>query len=358
LNIAQAKVIVAYPAVSETYSVVDSAANVATNVAHASVTGASSVTLTGAGSIGQVDGIAELTNLVGGYSITDSATAVQAAIDTANATGAGDRALVQNASVVTLNTSATVEEALGSLGNTDRGLSKLGISYAIEDTVTAMLAGLSGIDSTGITGASALYASDDTAMTISQATTLTSLANWSGHDHDNDLDTAGLYYLSDSFTALQASDTTLVANATTVTATGTTGNDNMNLSMHSVAIRYLNGDLANNGSDTLSSFVSGTDKIVLSEANLDVVLGGNIYDAGDTGATIGFVSFDAASGDAAATNTAGQFVFDEVAGILYLDVSGDDTWTDNTDTLTDTASDNVVVAIVGSVVAADIEIGA
>ena len=153
------------------------------------------------------------------------------------------------------------------------------------------------------------------------------------------------YYLSDTFTNLQAADITLVANATTVRATGTVGNDNMNLSMHSVSVDYYNGDLANNGSDTLSSFVTGTDKIVLSNADLDGLLG-NLYDAGDDGTTVGFVSFDAASGDANATNTAGQFVFDEVAGILYLDVSGDDTWTDNTDTLTDSANDNIVVAIV------------
>ncbi len=351
LNIAQAKIIVAYNSASETYSVVDTAANVATNVADASVTGASSVTLSGAGTVANVDGIAELTNLVGGYSITDSATAVQTAIDTANATGAPDRALVENANVVTLNTSASVDEALGSLGNTDRGLSKLGVSYSITDTVTNMLAGLAGIDATGITGASALYASDDTAMSITEAATLTSLANFIGYD-DNVVETN--YYLSDTFTSLQAADITLVANATTVRATGTVGNDNMNLSMHSVSVDYYNGDLANNGSDTLSSFVTGTDKIVLSEADLDVVLGANLYDDGDDGTTVGFVSFDAASGDATPGN-AGQFIFDEVAGILYLDVLGDDAWTDNTDTLNNVA-DNKVVAIVGSVVATDIDI--
>ena len=99
---------------------------------------------------------------------------------------------------------------------------------------------------------------------------------------------------------------------------------------------------------------TGTDKIVLSNADLDGLLG-DLYDAGDDGTAVGFVSFDAASGDAAATNTAGQFVFDEVAGILYLDVLGDDTWADNTDTLANTV-DNIVVAIVGSVVATDIDI--
>ena len=273
MSVAQAKVIEGYTTASATYSVTDSAANIAANVAHASVTGATSVTLTTAATVAQAAALAELSNLSGGYSITDSATNVQAALDTANAASAGDMALVAGATSVSLNSNATVAEAAGVIGTKSDGLYNLsGVSYGITDTVTNMISALSGIDAAAITGAASLNASDTTAMTVANATTLTSLTNWVGHDHDADASTAARYYISDGFAAVQGADATLINNATTVVANGTAdgGNtvDNMNMSMHSAGMT-ING---NDGADVITG-TSGNDTIDAGTGN-DTITGG------------------------------------------------------------------------------------
>jgi Ca2+-binding RTX toxin-like protein len=115
---------------------------------------------------------------------------------------------------------------------------------------------LAGVDAAAITGASSLNATDTTAMSIADATTLTSLSNWVGHDADGNATTAGLYYLSDGFAAVQGADATLVNNATSVVATGTANADTMNMSMHSagMTINGLAGDdviTGTSGADTI-----------------------------------------------------------------------------------------------------------
>jgi len=109
-------------------------------------------------------------------------------------------------------------------------------------------------------------------MTVANATTLTSLANFVGYD---DPGTAAVvetnYYLSDDFVNLMGGDVALIAGATTVTATGTTGDDTINLSMHS---RGMTID-AGTGADTITG-TSAADTFVFAandslEAKMDTI---------------------------------------------------------------------------------------
>ncbi|MDC1193743.1 hypothetical protein N8075_06170 [Planktomarina temperata] len=270
LSVAQAKVVEGYTTNSAAYNLSDTAANVFASVGHAAVTGATSVTLSSAATVAQAAAIAELANLTGGYSISDTASNVQAAMDTANAASAGDIALLNAAASVVLTDNATVAEAAGDIASESDGLYNLsGLSYGISDTVTNMLTGLAGTDAAAITGASSLNATDTTAMSVANATTLTSLSNWVGHDHDGDAATAGLYYLSDGFAAVQGADATLVNTAATVVATGTAGADIMNMSMHSAGMT-ING-LAD---DDVITGTSGADTIT-GGTGADTITGGD-----------------------------------------------------------------------------------
>jgi hypothetical protein len=287
LSVAQAKVVAGYTTNSAAYNISDTAANVFASVGHAAVTSATSVALSSAATVAQAASIAELANLSGGYTISDTAANVQAALDTANAASVGDIALLNGAASVALTDNATVAEAAGVIGTESDGLYSLnGLSYGIDDTVTNMASALTGLDAAAITGASSLNATDTTAMSIANATTLTSLSNWVGHDHDTDADTAGLYYLSDGFAAVQAADATLVNNATTVVATGTGAVDTMNMSMHSAGMT-ING-LAD---DDVITGTSGADTID-GGAGEDTITGGegadtfNFNIATDSGDTI------------------------------------------------------------------------
>jgi len=336
MNVAQAKVVIGYGANSESFSISGTSATVATNVADGSVTGATTVTLSTAATVAQAAAIAELSNLSGGYSISDTAANVQAALDTVNAASAGDRELIENANTLTLTTVATVGEALGD--GTARGLYTVdGLGFSITDSVANLVAGLAGANSAGIAAASAINTNSTAAFTVAQAAVWTSLDNWSGYDHDADADTAGLYYISDSFTNVQAGDTALVAGAATVTATGTTGNDAINLTMHAGAINFLNDDIDNNGSDTIVNFVTATDgagfgntagKLQFSESDLAGLAnfaaftgGGGIDIDGDASGALE-VEFVSGAGVQTASAAEAAFLFNTTTGQLSFDEDG------------------------------------
>lgn len=119
--------------------------------------------------------------------------------------------------------------------------------------------------------------------------------------------------------------------------------------------------------DTINNFVTGTDALRLSAAKLNLLLNAvpsgsgagddflnargtvtTYYADTDTGATRAFRSFDAATADTAASNILGTFVYDQVRGMLYLDQSGDTTWTNAGDVRTDTAGDDILLASLGA----------
>jgi len=278
LNIAQAKVVTGYGASATTITVTDSATNAAASATNAVVKGSAAVTtsftFTTAATVAQAATLEA--QGVTGYAITDSATAVAAALNTANAAaGTADAGLLSTGSSLTLNTLATVAQAIGvaDYATETKGLYTIsGLSYSISDTVTAIAAGIAGIDGAGVTGAVTIAANNTTAMTVANATTLTSLANFVGYD---DPGTAAVvetnYYLSDDFVNLMGGDVALIAGATTVTATGTTGDDTINLSMHS---RGMTID-AGTGADTITG-TSAADTFVFAandslEAKMDTI---------------------------------------------------------------------------------------
>jgi hypothetical protein len=313
INVAQAKVVDAYTT-STTYNIVDTAANVYTSRAHAAVvsaTGASTVTLSAAGTVAQAAGITTGTiNIVGGYDITDSAANVFSALNTVNTSGGSDRDLLEGADTITLNSDATVAQALGTAayGTEARGLYTItGLEYSIYDTVTNMIAGLAGIDAAGISFATSLEASDTTAMTVANASVLTSLSNFAGQDDTGTPNVVeNYYYIADGFAALQAADTALIDGATTVVANGTddgsTTADNIDLSMHSKAMT-ING---NDGADTIIG-TSGNDTIT-GGTGIDTITGGNGVDSitGGTGAD----NFEFVTGDTGITLATADIIAD------------------------------------------------
>jgi hypothetical protein len=280
VNVAQANVIDGYSAHSVTQNIVDTAANVATAAAanDTTVNAANSVTLSGAATVAQAATIEQkVAHLSGGYAITDTAAAVFSALNTANgAAGTADNGLLDGATAITLNSAATVAQALGGAANSGsdaeaRGLYTIsGLSYAITDTVTNIIAGLAQTnDASGITGATALNASDTTAMTVANAATLTSLTNFKGYDHDSSALTAGRYYITDGFANIQAADTALISGATTVVANGTTGANIIDLSMHANGITINGGTNADTitGTASADTFVQGISDSVASSAS-------------------------------------------------------------------------------------------
>lgn len=303
LNVAQAKVIAGYSANSVSVNIVDTSANVFASAVNDAVTGALSVKLSNAASVEQA---AVLTNgtiqLSGGYAISDSAANVFSAWNTANAADAGDRGLLEGATSITLTTAATVPQALGGAANqTDdseaRGLAKIsGLNYSITDTVANMLVGLGQTnDASGITGATALNASDNSAMTVEDALLLTSLTNFKGHDDDANGTTAGVYYIDDGFVAIQAADTAFINSARTVTAIGTDDADVIDLSMHTKGIVIVGGD----GNDTIVGTSGGDTLVFTSLTGSDTITGGvglDVLTLGDGVDRVVFASGDAGRG--------------------------------------------------------------
>ena len=120
--------------------------------------------------------------------------------------------------------------------------------------------------------------------------------------------------------------------------------------------------------DTITDFATGTDVLQLSAASLNSLLntnpagpaanhiaasGSNVYYVNsDDGTAISFASF--IGGDVAASGLTGSFVYDSATGTLYLDQSGDSAWI--TGARVDAAGDDIAIAIVGTIVGADIHI--
>jgi hypothetical protein len=314
LNIAQAKVVTGYGASATTLTVSDSAANAAASATNAVVKGSAAVTtsftFTTAATVAQAATLEA--QGVTGYAITDSATAVASALNTVNgAAGTADNGLLSTGTTLTLNTAATVAQAIGvaDYATETKGLYTIsGLSYSISDTVTAIATGIAGIDGAGVTGAVTIAANDNTAMSIANATTLTSLTNFVGYD---DPSTAAVvetnYYLSDSFINIMGGDVALIAGATTVTATGTGGNDSINVSMHSRAVTIDAGAGADTitGTSAADTFTggAGADKFVITGA-----------DTGITYATADKITDFATTSDTLSLGASGAGVFTTATG--------------------------------------------
>jgi hypothetical protein len=241
----------------------DNAAALFAGINGGGVTAAETITLSTTATVAQAGVISESAKLVGGYAISDSAANVAGAINTANAAGAADRSTVLGATSVSLTTAATVAEALGNRAAETRGIFTLpGVSYAITDNAAAIITALASSDAVGIDNATAVRI-NDAAVSVSQAGTLTALANFVGDDG------LGGYDIADDFAAVQLANEALVTAASTVRANGTSGAETIDMSGIGRAV-YVNG---NGGADTLF----GTDFADTMDGGTgaDVMTGGN-----------------------------------------------------------------------------------
>jgi hypothetical protein len=334
---------------NEVYVIRDTAAGIATVAAAngAVVTGATSVTATSAASVAQAGFLSELGNLTGGYTITDTAANVVAALGTANAANAADRGSVFSATSVTISGNASVAQALGVTG-ADRGLYTLGskVTYAVQDAVAAIITGLNGIDSAGLTAATGISLATTGDLTVNQGITLTALANFRGFDHDANIATAGTYNIVDTAAAVQSADGTLINNALSVTATGTGIADVIDFSAFGRGVTLSAGNGADNvfgssSADTLNGdadgdFLSagaGADAIdggagndtLVGEAGADTLTGGLgddifSFSGGDTGLTFATrdVITDLGATDVIRTVAGGGAAYSEGDGAVIL----------------------------------------
>lgn len=107
------------------------------------------------------------------------------------------------------------------------------------------------------------------------------------------------------------------------------------------------------GTLVIGGFETGTDTLELSEADLDALVAPALYAAGDTGATVEFVTI--VDGVDNAATLAGAFIYNELDGTLYLDVTGDTAYTADGDVFAGT-SDDIAIAVIGTIVDTDIAI--
>jgi len=352
MNVAQAKVVDGYTSGAMTHTIADSAANVATNVANAVVTGATTVTLSGVASVANAAIVAELPNL-SGYDISDRASNVQAALDTVNAASAGDRALIEGATAITLTTAASVTEATG--GASGLGLYTVsGLSYTIGDAAGATVAtALEGNDAAAITSATSIAAST-ASMTVAQATVVTALVNFAGYDDAGTADVVETnYYIEDGFVAIQAADTALIGGAKTVTANGTADGsatvDILNMSMHSNGMA-ING---NDGADVITG-TAGADTFVGDATAVDSItdfVGGSDYIYFTDAATFEDLGLGAMAGAdlaTAVTNAFGAAAGVNDAGIEALQFTyGGDTYFAIEAGAADNDTDAAVIKVTG-----------
>ena len=273
VTVAQANsAVLNFAAATLTLDVRDTASSVAAGLAAASagLAAANLISLSTSATVAQAARLSELpsSKLVGGFAISDTSANVVSALNTANGANASDRATVLGASTITLTDAATVAQALGVRGTEARGLYTIpGISYAITDSATNIVAGLSGSDAAGIENATSLRLADATAITVSNASTLTALDNFDGYDGN------GAYAIADAFAVVQAADTALVLGAATVQANGTAGAETIDMTGIGRAV-YVNG---NAGADTV--FGTEFNDTIDGGTGADVMTGGNGRDA-------------------------------------------------------------------------------
>jgi hypothetical protein len=252
------------------------------------------------------------------------------------------------------------------------------------DTISAgpgtdSITGGAGVDNlTGGAGADTFILTNSTAgvLTVNQATPTTMVL--SGTFNVGDVLTLQNYTpIPDTYYSYEVRAGDTLVNIAAGLAAAINGHDGMTASNGGTATITTN-QAANNTissviqtsyeADTIADLATTSDVLQLSAATLNALLGANpsgntgtvtaaaTYTNGDNGATRSFTSFDAASIDAVASATTGAFVYNAVTGMLYLDQGGNDTWTNAGDLLTDVGQDDILIAVVGTIVGADIHI--
>jgi len=150
---------------------------------------------------------------------------------------------------------------------------------------------------------------------------------------------------------------TLIAGAGDDTITGSIGDDAIDLAAGGDNT-IINNDIANNGTDSITSFTTGADALQFSVADLNALTGASTFAADDVLGTDAGAFVELAAADVGASGEAGTFIYDSNTGNIYFDASGDTTYTTATSTITDTAGDDILIATLaapsaGDIVAAD-----
>jgi len=104
------------------------------------------------------------------------------------------------------------------------------------------------------------------------------------------------------------------------TITGTIGDDAITLSATSAADTIINTNIAGNGTDTIVSFETGKDVLKLSAADINALIGEDIFSAGDLIADVS--EFVTGAGAQSATGVGAAFLFNETSKTLSFDADG------------------------------------
>jgi hypothetical protein len=292
------------------YSVASTASALATvlagaNAAAISSASAKTVTVSGTATVDHARFLSEVSKIA--YTISDSAANIQAALDTANDLNVADRETILGAGSVSVTGFATVDEALGNLGNEERGLYTLGskVTYSISDSGTSIAAALNGIDAAGIFQAQTVQlsaaTSADYTMSVADAEAVTALDQFRGADHDSNAATARIYNVSDTVANISSGNDAVISGASVVTATGAATAETIDFSAFGRGLTIDGGD----GSD----IIFGTDfaDVIIGGVGADILTGGTgadtfVFAGGDSGTISGTVfdvitDFTIADGD-------------------------------------------------------------
>ena len=367
VNAGQAAIAFAWvggPTTAVTYNIVDSATKIASVAAQAYLTNAATVTLNSAGTVAEDGFISELKNVAGGYAIADSAANVYAALNTVNAVNAADRATVLGAKTIIFSTDATVTQIVGDANNL--GLSTTGASYVLGDSAANLATALNGTNVAAVQGASSVYLDTNAGATVQNITDLkTALgSSFKFFDANRADNIAGIYNITDTAAKIAVADSALITGANAVVANAANAGGVTNLSMVSKAMTIngsanidviTGGDGADtvvggagndnltggagadtfvfaatavlNGADTITDFVTGTDKLDVSAfetAGVKVAVAGNLTTAAGTVYVLtGLAAGGADTAAAVAAALSGAGVWTAAAATAWVIVSDD-----------------------------------
>jgi hypothetical protein len=240
-----------------TYSVRDTAAQLANSTYAAAIAKATAVTATTAADITQAGKLSEMANLAS-YTIKDDATDVFNALNTLNGSGTADRATVLKAASIELTDEANLAEAVG-VGATAGNGEKLGLG-SISGLSFKVLAGGTELAAALKVPAQAAILANATSVELNSTAgvsvaDLTLLADVLGEAFKYDLVTSGApatttseYYIEDTFSNVLVADTAFIEGATTLVVNGTSSAETINMSGFNLGMT-INGGL---GKDTVT----------------------------------------------------------------------------------------------------------